>query len=97
MNPRHVARVHTDGTWVYSRHTEKRSLEHLSQPRTGEQGWTDLYFLLTTSHAARLAARIFRSSSLSGVCRSGEGRCEIKRISCGRGLLGRVIGRKVVS
>jgi hypothetical protein len=57
---------------------------------------TDLYFLLTTGHAAGLAASIFGSSSLGGVRSSGQGRCEIKRIAGGL-RLGRVIRRQVMA
>src|SRR5260370_4171395 len=58
---------------------------------------TDLDFLLTTGHAACLAASIFWSSSLSCVSGSGKGCCEIKRIAGGRRLRGRVIRWEVMA
>jgi hypothetical protein len=93
VNSRLVGRVHTDGTWAYSRRTERKLSTASSGATTNE---ADLYFLLTTGHAARLAASIFGSSSLGGVGSSGKGCCEIKRIAgCLR--LGRVIRRQVMA
>jgi hypothetical protein len=95
MNPLLVARVHTDDTWAYFHRTERGGLSTKNR-RAPASNKTDLDFLLTTSHAACLAASIFRPSSLSRVRRSGKGRCEIKRIAGGRRLLGRIVWRKVV-
>ena len=97
MNSRLVVRVHSDGTWAYSRRTERKKNVYLSTKSSGATGnETDLYFLLTTGHAASLAASIFRSSSLGGVRSSGKGCCEIKRIAGGL-RLGRVIRRQVMA
>ncbi len=63
---------------------EKEKKVHLStKSNRATANETDLYFLLTTGHAASLAASIFGSSSLGGVRSSGKGRCEIKRIAGG--------------
>jgi hypothetical protein len=52
MNSRLVVRVHTDGTWAYSRRTERKnvylSTKTSSRATTNE---TDFDFLLTTGHA----------------------------------------------
>ena len=94
MNSRLFDRVHNGGTWAYSRRTERK--KKIVQLSTKSSRATNLYFLLTTGHAARLAASIFGSSTLSGVCSSGKRGGEIKRIAGGLRLL-RVIGREVVT
>jgi hypothetical protein len=75
----------------------KVQLSTKSSRATSNETETDLYFLLTTGHAACLAASIFGSSSLGGVGSSGKGRSEIKRIAGGRRLLRRVIRGQVMA
>jgi hypothetical protein len=99
MNSRLAARVHTDGTWAYSRRTERKKEKNVylsTKSSRATANETDLYFLLTTGHAASLAASIFGSSSLGGIRSSGKGRCEIKRIAGGLRLRG-VIRRQVMA
>lgn len=55
-----------------------------------------LDFLLTARHAARLAASVFRSSTLRRIRWPWKGRREIKSIVCRR-LWGRVVGGKIVT
>jgi hypothetical protein len=82
MNSRLFARAHTDGTWAYSRRTERKK-KNVCLSTKSSRATADLYLLLTTGHAARLAASIFGPSSLGRVRSSGKRRCEIKRIAGG--------------
>ena len=97
MNSRLFARAHTGGTWAYSRHTERKKVQLSTKSNRTMANETDLDFLLTTGHAACLAASIFGSSTLSRVRSSGKGRCEIERIAWGLRLLRRVIRRQVMA
>jgi hypothetical protein len=95
MDSRLVDRAHIGGTWVYSRRTSKKNgIQHERKKAAARRAddESDLDFLLTTGHATRLAASVFRSPALGRVCGSGEWGWEIKSMA-GRRRLGRRVVR----
>jgi hypothetical protein len=83
MDPRLVARAHIGGTWVCSRRTRKKGIEHQEKKaalrRVDDE--SNLDFLLTASHTTRLTAGVFWSPALGRVCRSGKRGWEFKSIA----------------